>query len=93
MRLCALRCGLENFEEYLVLGDDVVIASEAVANEYIRLLRRMGVDISLPKRVISNDNFSRCEFASRLFSKGVEYSPLPLGLILEEKSLLALFFF
>lgn len=85
VRLAAYRVGRPNFRDYLVLGDDVVIASEEVANEYSIIIKGLGVSISLPKRVISDEKFSRCEFASRLFLNGKEYSPLPIGLVLESQ--------
>jgi hypothetical protein len=79
VRLSAYRCGIEHFENYLVLGDDVVIARKEVALEYKLLLERIGVSISEPKSAILRDGLNGLEFASRIFSEEKDYSPVPLG--------------
>jgi hypothetical protein len=78
VRVAAIRSGFVNFKDYCVLGDDVVIANDAVASEYLQLMKSLGVEINLTKSVIS-DEFA--EFAKRLRGPLVEYSPLGAGLI------------
>lgn len=58
------------------------IANVAVAEAYIALIRSLGVDISLTKSVTPSVH-KGAEFASKLFADGLEYSPLPLGLVIE----------
>lgn len=83
IRYAAALCGNNNFTQYMVLGDDVVIANKAVAISYQELIVSIGVQISTTKRIIPQDGFYRVEFASKLTLNGVEVSPLPLGLLLE----------
>lgn len=64
------------FTWYAVLGDDVVIADERVANEYVRLMKEFGVEIGFHKSIISNN--SSLEFAKRFYFKGEEVNPLSL---------------
>lgn len=53
------------FTLYAVLGDDIVIADESVAKEYLRIMEVLGVEIGLAKSLVSNK--STMEFAKRLF--------------------------
>lgn len=55
VRVAAHNVGLRNFEAYCILGDDVVIRNDAVADEYFRLMKSLGVSINLSKSVQSND--------------------------------------
>lgn len=58
-----------------MLGDDVVIADEAVAACYYQLMvEYLGVDINLSKSLVSDNGVM--EFAKRLVSPTKEYSPL-----------------
>lgn len=91
VKLSSLRCGIKDFNDYLILGDDIVIAKEKVAIEYQKIMENLGVSISQSKSVVSNDNFIRCEFASRQFSNGEEISHLPLGLILDTRHVMSLY--
>lgn len=63
-----------NFDQYMILGDDLVIFDDRVAAEYVRLIGVLGVEINWDKSLISSDSY---EFAKRLFVKGVEVSGLP----------------
>jgi hypothetical protein len=78
VRLAANQAGLSNFKDYCVLGDDIVIANDAVASRYLYLMETLGVDINLNKSVISSEF---AEFAKRLRGPLVEYTPLGAGLI------------
>lgn len=75
VQYAAFRLGKTNFENYILLGDDIVISDEDVALEYMRLLKVMDVGISDSKTHISDNCY---EFAKRWIYKGVEISPIPL---------------
>lgn len=60
----------ERFTDYCVLGDDIVIADEAVSKEYLNLMKTLGIEISSGKSICSN-NFT--EFAKRLKGVNVEF--------------------
>jgi hypothetical protein len=63
------------FEDYMLLGDDIVIASEAVAKRYIATMSELGVEISFFK---SHKSLNTYEFAKRWIHNGVEISGIPL---------------
>lgn len=56
---------LKWFEDYALLGDDVVIANNDVAEKYLLLLRAIGVEVGLAKSLISRRGVF--EFAKRTF--------------------------
>ncbi|UHK03173.1 MAG: RNA-dependent RNA polymerase [Hangzhou mitovirus 4] len=70
------------FNQYTLLGDDIVIACPLVAESYRLVIHAMGVSISEQKSHISNDTF---EFAKRWFKQGLEITPFPLGSFIESK--------
>jgi len=43
----------EWFQEYCIVGDDVVIAHSAVAEEYLKLMTELGVKVGLHKSLLS----------------------------------------
>lgn len=66
------------FNLYMVLGDDIIILDGSVASEYLRVLRELGVGISMFKSVISREGAG--EFAKRFFIKnGIDVSPISLS--------------
>jgi hypothetical protein len=69
VRVAALRAGFPHFTSYSLLGDDIVIANAAVAQQYRILLTQLDMPISEQKTHVSNDTF---EFAKRWFHKGLE---------------------
>jgi len=71
------------FQEYIILGDDIVIYNNMVAKEYIRVMARLGVDLSPAKSHVSKDTY---EFAKRWIRKGIEVSGLPLNGLVENLS-------
>lgn len=73
-------CGLKDFQDYLLLGDDIVINNDKVASKYKAIMARLGVNISEAKSHVSTNTY---EFAKRWIIKGVEVSPLPLKGILQ----------
>jgi len=64
------------FEDYAILGDDVVIADSRVADEYLVVLTELGVRCGLHKSLVSP--IGALEFAKRFIVKGVNLSPVPL---------------
>lgn len=74
VQIAALRVGYKGwFEDYAVLGDDIVIANKTVAQAYLVIMEMLGVDINLSKSVQST--VGGCEFAKKLIVSGVDYSP------------------
>jgi hypothetical protein len=81
VRLAAKRAGMGvRFSSYALLGDDIVIANDAVAKEYVQMLGEVGVGISELKTHVSDDTY---EFAKRWIHRGSEVSPAPLGSLFE----------
>jgi hypothetical protein len=81
VQMCALKAGLTGFNEYAILGDDIVIAHSGVAKHYTKYMLDLGVGINMNKSVLpTNEAFSGAEFASRLAMNGVDLSPLPIKL-------------
>lgn len=65
------------FEDYAVLGDDVVIANRPVASVYLSLMTsELRVDIQETKSLISNNG--SCEFAKRTILRGNDATPISL---------------
>jgi hypothetical protein len=60
------------FKDYLILGDDIVIANEAVANSYKDTCEKFGITIGLPKSYVSEFLFN---FANQTYYKGINISP------------------
>jgi hypothetical protein len=77
--IAARRAGMVGFTDYALLGDDLVIANEAVARSYQILAQDLGVEINLSKSLVSTCGVA--EFAKRLFDRGKDLSPLPPKLI------------
>jgi len=80
VQVAAMNCDKFSFKAYAILGDDIVIADDAVAAEYLSLMKLLGLEINLGKSLISKDF---CEFAKRWIGpSGLDLSPLGPGLIL-----------
>lgn len=71
----AHRAGYKNFQDYILLGDDIVIKNNKVAQQYMAIMARLGVDISVPKTHVSKNTY---EFAKRWIRKGREITGVPL---------------
>lgn len=78
---CAQLCGYKNFDQYIILGDDIVIKNDKVAKKYIEIIKGLGVELSLQKTHVSTNTY---EFAKRWIqeSHNREITGLPLGGIL-----------
>jgi hypothetical protein len=87
IEFAAFKEGFPAFRDYYVIGDDVVIMNDLVANRYLKLMSEIGVDISIPKSFISKktDKFRILEFAKRIIVNGVDMSPIPVKLIDEAR--------
>lgn len=78
----AMNCGetrrssIISFTEYLVLGDDVVIANKRVAEEYMRLCRSLSIPIGLAKSYISECGMFN--FANQSFVGDSNISPISM---------------
>lgn len=66
----------EVFRSYAVLGDDIVIWDKQVADSYLRIITRLGVEVGLAKSILSPLGLA-LEFAKRTIYKGVNVSPIP----------------
>jgi len=78
--LAAQRASLVGFRDYLVLGDDIVIANQAVAGHYQKVCLDYGITIGLPKSFVSNNGMF--QFASQNFLGSINISPLSLKEVL-----------
>jgi len=67
------------FEDYCVLGDDIVIWDERVAKAYRAAMLELGVTISASKSLSSPKGVF--EFAKRFVVAGEDVTPLPLSAI------------
>lgn len=75
----AKRVGVENFRDYGILGDDVFIAHDLVASEYVKLMGELGLSINFNKTLQST---SLVEFAKTWSGPYTNITPIGPGLIL-----------
>lgn len=69
------------FDDYIILGDDVVIHNTNVAKRYQEIITKtLGVSISQSKSLVSKDTF---EFAKRIVFQGVEVTGFPVAAVVE----------
>jgi hypothetical protein len=79
VRISAHRAGISNFNDYCLLGDDIVMTNSSVAFEYQSLMDQIGVEISSTKTHIS---YNMYEFAKRWFISGQEVTAFAFSGIL-----------
>jgi len=77
----AYLAGYKHFDEYIILGDDIVIKNDKIASHYRHVMGQFGVSISEAKTHVSKDTY---EFAKRWIYKGYDVSGLPLKGILKQ---------
>jgi hypothetical protein len=65
------------FQDYAVLGDDLVIGNTQVKDEYLKILDKLGVTCGLHKSLLSPQG-KGLEFAKSTFVDGVNVSPISL---------------
>lgn len=68
------------FPDYAILGDDIVIADDRVAGAYLKACNILGVEVNLSKSLVSSNGV--CEFAKKLISSDVEYTPVGTGVLI-----------
>jgi hypothetical protein len=66
------------FEDYALLGDDIVIADRLVADTYLKIMAGLGVGIQLSKSVHDSSGRGVLEFAKRVYYGGFSVGPLAL---------------
>jgi len=76
VRAAAKRANILNFKDYVLIGDDIVIANDLVASHYSDIMRELGVPINALKSL----HGSHVEICKRLFTPTGEITPLPLRL-------------
>lgn len=81
VQYAAFQENLYPFSEYILLGDDIVIYNDAVAERYKILIKDLGVSISEAKSHVSEHTY---EFAKRWIRNGIEISPIPLRGIIDQ---------
>jgi hypothetical protein len=84
IQYCASRCGLKDFKDYTVLGDDVAIFSKRVASRYTDLMAKVGVRINLQKSLVWEPGMKSRpfgEFAKRIIWNETDITPIPLDLL------------
>lgn len=80
VRVAALRAKAKlHAVNYAVLGDDIVINNDKVAEQYLLIMRDLGLEISTGKSIIS---YKFTEFAKTLKGPGLDITPLGSGLVL-----------
>nr|QDH89715.1 MAG: RNA-dependent RNA polymerase [Mitovirus sp.] len=79
VQYAAYLVGVYPFKDYILLGDDIVITNDAVAEKYVELITELGVGISPHKSHVSETTY---EFAKRWFHNGVEVTGFPLNSVL-----------
>jgi hypothetical protein len=65
------------FKDYAILGDDCVIANRRVADQYLQIMKDLGVSCGLAKSILSPAGVG-LEFAKRTFVLGHNVSPISL---------------
>jgi hypothetical protein len=77
LRLAARLCGLRNFNNYVILGDDIVfVGTPELANKYSEIMNKFGVSISQSKTHCSKNMF---EFAKRWYNHDINISGVPIN--------------
>jgi hypothetical protein len=64
------------FDLYAVLGDDIVIAHDGTAKQYVKFCERIGLGIGIAKSLVAKGK--TLEFAKKLYFRGEHVSGLPL---------------
>lgn len=83
VQLAAYQCGIPLYNNYSIVGDDIVILDKDVAKKYLILMQGLGLVINPIKSYISTDFM---EFCKRYWYKGIDVSPFPIALLQNEDS-------
>jgi hypothetical protein len=82
LQYCSSEIGRTGWEtQYEILGDDLVIFDSALADQYLLVARKLGVEINLSKS-ISSPNIPAFEFAKRTILGKFNVSPIPVKQLL-----------
>lgn len=76
------------FDQYIILGDDIVIKNQRIAQRYTNIITKLGVSISKQKTHVSKDTY---EFAKRWIKGGIEITGIPLRGILSNLELVSIY--
>lgn len=74
------------YDNYELLGDDIVIFDEDVSTTYLNLMTSFGVAINKSKSVVSNN--SSFEFAKVFSSKGQHLSPVSWKMFISQNTMM-----
>jgi hypothetical protein len=82
LRILEYELGLLIGDNYGILGDDIVIFNEQLADRYEKMIHVFGVELSKPKSIIPTiDRPIQAELAKRVLIDGIDVSPFPLRLL------------
>jgi len=73
----------------VLLGDDIVIKHNELAQKYMEVMTELGLEFSLQKSHVSYHCF---EFAKRFFYNGIEVTPFPVDALLSTRKTPSLMF-
>lgn len=83
MYCCCRELGIDwGDAPYVLLGDDIVIKHNKLANKYLDVMTSLGLTFSLKKSHISPHMF---EFAKRIFHNETEITPFPISALLQSR--------
>jgi hypothetical protein len=77
--------GFKAFDEYQILGDDIVIWNPDVARLYYKNIQSLGIPINLAKSLLGSKELNQVEFVRRQSLKGEEISGLNNNLVSKDK--------
>jgi hypothetical protein len=84
VQAAAKLANIQNFKNYVICGDDIVINSEAVSTAYKKIMTYYGLTINETKSVLHHTTRTpAAEFCKRLVIDGVEYSTIPAKLLIK----------
>jgi hypothetical protein len=90
VQISAVRAGVikpgDWFSNYELLGDDIIIFDQLVADEYLRLMEEIGVPINLSKSVCANNPVT--EFAKVTSYYGHNVSPVSWKMFMSQNHLM-----
>lgn len=75
---CARLNGFKTFNQYIILGDDIVIKNDAIAKTYIEVMEGLGVEISTQKTHVSKTTYEFAKRWIRPFEYVKELTGIPL---------------
>jgi hypothetical protein len=70
--------GFKSFNQYIILGDDIVIKNDAIAETYIEVMEGLGVEISVQKTHKSKNTYEFAKRWIRPFEHVKELTGIPL---------------